>query len=72
MKGEVPPNERKQLHVKWLSEAMREFYSHEFEGQKLVEKVFGKCGLLTPLDEKGEQLRHIPGHNQPIIVNWRA
>jgi len=67
-KGEVTPIQRKKLHVKWLSESISEFY--ENKGQKQVTTVFGRCGLLAPLDESGEQLRKIPGSDTPIIINW--
>jgi len=57
--GDVPPKERKRLHVRWLSEALTEFYADS--GQDTVKTIFGHCGLLSPLDESGEQLRKIKG-----------
>ncbi len=68
-RGEVPPMERKQLYVRWLSEATTNFYDNN--GQKSVEAVFGHCGLLSPLDESGRQLRKIKGHDEPIVVDWQ-
>jgi len=66
--GNVNPMKRKKLHVKWLSESISKFYASG--GQAQVETVFGRCGLRTPLHEKGEQLRKIPGYNEEIVVNW--
>ncbi len=68
-RGEVPPAKRKQLHVQWLSEATAEFYTDG--GQKTVQTVFGRCGLRTPLDESGEQLRKIKGHNTVLKLSQK-
>ena len=68
-RGEVPPTERKKLYVRWLSEATNEFYTQG--GQRTVETVFCRCGLRTPLDEHGPQLRYIKGNNEPIVVDWQ-
>jgi len=68
-KGEVPPEMRKTLHVKWLSESIQEFY--DSDGQKMVEKVFARCGLLTSLREERPQRRHITGYNEDIVVKWQ-
>jgi len=67
-KGEVTATQRRKLHVKWLSESISEFYANH--GQEQVEKVFGRCGLRTPLHEEGEQLRKLPGYQKAIVVNW--
>lgn len=64
----VTPRIRKQLHVRWLSDAIEDFYKNG--GQKTVQKVFGHCGLLSPLDESGPQLRKLKGHEGPIVVEW--
>ena len=69
-RGDVPPMERKQLHVKWLSESIIDFYDN-CEGQIMVEKIFARCGLRTPPSETGEQLRKIPGYDKPIVVDWK-
>ena len=68
-KGTVSPAERKRLHVQWLSEATTEFYTGG--GQTTVEKVFGHCGLRTPLHEQGEQLRKIQGYDGEIRTDWQ-
>ena len=68
-RGDVPPAERKALHVKWLSESITEFYAKP-TGQEMVEKIFARCGLRTPLSEEGEQLRAIPCYDKPIVVDW--
>ena len=69
VRGEVSPGDRKKLHVQWLSEATKEFYNAG--GQNTVETIFGMCGLRTPLDESGPQLRRVKGYKQPIVVKWK-
>ena len=68
-KGEIAPIQRKELHVKWLSESITDFYDN-CEGQKMVEKIFARCGLPTPRSEEEEQLRKISGYDDPIVVDW--
>lgn len=67
--GKVTPHERKKLHIKWIAQAVTDFYDND-NGQKLVLKIFGHCGLASPLHERGKQVRKIPGHTDQIVVNW--
>ncbi len=71
VKGQVAPRERRELNVRWLSEATEEFYAEKEKEQQNVEKIFGQCGRLTPLDESGEQLRKIKGYKEKIVAKWQ-
>jgi len=69
IQGKMTPQDRKRKYVKWLSESVQEFYAKD--GQTIVRKIFGRCGLDSKLDESGPQLRKISGYDTPIVVNWR-